>query len=152
MVDAISKILSIILIFVMLVVGPLVWVYTMQNSMAQQQVLLEVTRFIDIVRDTRTITDDNLDELYQRCNTHGIAVDVKVRRAIKSVVVDDDTDEVEIAYTLTEDRDDLYSFNKGDGVQVIVTEIGVSRSRQYIYNVLGADMGALEFQLMGVVG
>lgn len=158
MVDTISKILSIVLIFLMLVLAPLLISYKIDDAVARREILFEVTQFIDKVRDTQSVTDTDLDQLYQNCNSHGLTVDVRVRRLVKTVVIDphpeDDsyTEEVTVEYTINDDPAALYNFNKGDGVQVVVEEIGISPSRSFMYRVLGADSGPLKFTLAGIVG
>ena len=152
MVDTISKILSIVLIFLMLVLAPLLISYKIDDAVARREILFEVTQFIDKVRDTQSVTDADLDQLYQNCNSHGLTVDVRVRRLVKTVVIDPHTEEVTVEYTINDDPAALYNFNKGDGVQVVVEEIGISPSRSFMYRVLGADSGPLKFTLAGIVG
>jgi len=152
MVDTISKILCIVLIFLMLIMAPLLISYKIDDAVARREVLFDTTQFIDTVRDTRIITSEDLDQFYQTCNSHGIAVDIKVRRLVKSVVVDPITQTVEINYTIHDDPDSLRNFNKGDGVQVIINEVGVSSARSYMYRVLGSDSGAFSLTLAGIVG
>lgn len=152
MVDTISKILSIVLIFLMLVLAPLLISYKIDDAVARREVLFEVTQFIDKVRDTQSVTDADLDQFYQNCNSHGLTVDVRVRRLVKTVVIDPHTEEVTVEYMINDDPAALYNFNKGDGVQVVVEEIGISPSRSFMYRVLGADSGPLKFTLAGIVG
>lgn len=152
MVDTISKILSIVLIFLMLVLAPLLISYKIDDAVARREILFEVTQFIDKVRDTQSVTDTDLDQFYQNCNSHGLTVDVRVRRLVKTVVIDPHTEEVTVEYTINDDPAALHNFNKGDGVQVMVEEIGISPSRSFMYRVLGADSGPLKFTLAGIVG
>lgn len=152
MVDTISKILSIVLIFLMLVLAPLLISYKIDDAVARREILFEVTQFIDKVRDTQTVSPEDLDQFYQNCNSHGLTVDVRVRRLVKTVVIDPHTEEVTVEYTINDDPAALYNFNKGDGVQVVVEEIGISPSRSFMYRVLGADSGPLKFTLAGIVG
>ena len=152
MVDTISKILSIVLIFLMLVLAPLLISYKIDDAVARREILFEVTQFIDKVRDTQTVSPEDLDQFYQNCNSHGLTVDVRVRRLVKTVVIDPHTEDVTVEYTINDDPAALYNFNKGDGVQVVVEEIGISPSRSFMYRVLGADSGPLKFTLAGIVG
>ena len=152
MVDTISKILSIVLIFLMLVLAPLLISYKIDDAVARREILFEVTQFIDKVRDTQTVSLEDLDQFYQNCNSHGLTVDVRVRRLVKTVVIDPHTEEVTVEYTINDDPAALHNFNKGDGVQVVVEEIGISPSRSFMYRVLGADSGPLKFTLAGIVG
>jgi len=136
----------------MLIVSPLLISYKMDDAVARREVLFDVTQFIDTVRDTRTVSLGDLDQFYQDCNSHGLTVDVRVRRLVKTVVVDPVTQKVSVNYTINDDVAALANFNKGDGVQVIIKEIGVSPARSYMYSVLGADSGAFTLTLAGIVG
>lgn len=151
MVDTISKILCIVLVFLMLIISPLLISYKMDDAVSRREILLEVTLFIDKVRDTRAITQGELDQFYMACNSHGLSVDVEVRRLVKHVIVDS-SGVLNVDYFTNDDPMALTSFNKGDGIQVIITEIGISPARAYMYNVFGAESGPLEFTLAGIVG
>ena len=152
MVDTISKILCIVLIFLMLIVSPLLISYKIDDAVARREVLFEVTHFIDTVRDTRTVSSGDLDQFYQNCNARGLTVNIEVRRLVKTVVVDPVTQKVAVNYTIVDDPASLTNFSKGDGIQVTVKEIGVSQARSYMYSVLGADSGDFNLTLSGIVG
>ncbi|GHU97109.1 hypothetical protein FACS1894208_12390 [Clostridia bacterium] len=152
MIDTISKILCIVLIFLMLIVAPLLISYKVDDAAARREVLFDVTQFIDKVRDTRALTQGEIDQLYSDCNSHGLAVDVRIRRLIKYITPTDEAGTVKIEYLSTEDIASLGAFSKGDGVQITVKEIAVSPARSYMYGVFGAEDGPLEFTLAGIVG
>jgi hypothetical protein len=151
MIDTISKILSIVLIFLMLIVAPLLISYKIDDAAARREILLEVTLFIDTVRDTRQVSEAQLNALYTRLNSFGLAVDVRVTRMVKHLVIDDNGDVV-IKYFMSDEHTDLMRFNRGDGIQVTVREIGVSPARSFMHNIFGAESGPLEFTLAGIVG
>jgi hypothetical protein len=150
-IDTVSKILCIVLIFLMLIVAPLLISYKINDAVARREILFDVTQFIDKVRDTRALTQGEIDQIYMDCNAHGLSVDVKVKRLIKYIVTDDEGT-ARIRYLTTEDATDLASFSKGDGIQVSVNEIVVSPARSYMYHIFGAEDGALDFTLAGIVG
>ena len=151
MIDTISKILCIVLIFLMLIVAPLLISYKIDDAAVRREILFDVTQFIDKIRDTRIVTQGELNQLYADCNSYGLVVDVRVRRLVRYVLVDDDG-VASVDYFINDDDSALESFSKGDGVQVTVTEIGVSPARGYMYSVFGAESGPLEFTLAGIVG
>ena len=80
--DFINKVITIALIFILLVMAPLLISYKTDEMMAKRQILNDVANFIDMVKDTGSLSQDNLDKLYIDCNSYGIAVDVKVKRLI----------------------------------------------------------------------
>lgn len=154
--DFINKIVTIALIFILLVVSPLLISYKSDEMMAKRLILNDVDTFIEMVRDTGKITQIDLDNLYIQCNSHGLAVDVKVKRMVRAEVykINEITSEPEVitVYQLTDTVADLEAMNKGDVVKVTVEEIGVSTGRRLTYNILKMDEGKFEFSLAGTVG
>lgn len=148
--DFINKIVSIALVFVMLVLAPLLISYKTDEMLAKRQILNEVANFIDMVKDTGSLTQDNLDKLYIDCNAYGLAVDVKVKRLIRTEVTKDG--EATTLYFTVDSVEDLESMNKGDVVKVTVEEIGISSARRLTYNLLKVDEGRFNFSLAGTVG
>jgi hypothetical protein len=135
----------------MLIVAPLLISYKMDDATSRREILMDVTLFIDKIRDIRMVTDAELDDFYTQCNSHGLAVDVRVRRMVKYVLVDDEGLAV-VDYYFNDNPEALLNFNKGDGIQVIVREVGISPARNYMYSVFGAENGPLNFALAGIVG
>lgn len=156
MTDFINKVISLILVFAMLVLGPLVNSYTKSEMLAQRSILNEVQVFIDKVKDTASISESDINDLYIACNAYGIAVDVKVKRIIRTVVTRNDPANINndalTVYIAVDEMGDLININVGDSVQVSIEEIGVSPARKLVYSVLKIDEGPFEFQLAGVVG
>ena len=151
MVDTISKILCILLIFLMLIVAPLLISYKMDDATARRQILFDVTQFIDKVRDTRTVTQAELDQFYADCNSHGLVVDVRVYRLVRYIISDDDG-VASVGYFINDEAEALRNFSRGDGIQVVVKEVGVSPARSYMFGIFGAENGPLDFTLAGIVG
>ena len=148
--DFINKIITIVLIFMMLVLAPLLISYKTDDMMAKRQMLNDVANFIDMVKDTGSLNEEHLDKLYIECNSYGLAVDVKVQRLIRTEVMKNGKSTT-IYYTV-EDIDSLESMNAGDVVKVTVEEVGISTGRMLIYNVLKMDEGKFKFSLAGTVG
>lgn len=153
MVDFINKIITIILVFVMLVLAPQLISYKADEEiLARREILNDVEVFIDKIQDTSSITEDDLNYLYLSCNSHGLTVDVKVKRLIAAAVYDAENDIAQTNYFATDDPESLANINNGDVIQVHVEEVTTSSGRQATYSILGIDEGKLEFTLAGVVG
>lgn len=150
--DFINKIITVILVFVMLVVAPLLISYKSDDMLARREILNDVELFIDKVQDTSAITEDDLNHLYLNCNSHGLTVNVTVKRLIATAVYDNNNNIAQTNYFAVDDKDSLANINAGDVVQVSVEEVTISTSRRATYSILGIDEGALEFTLAGVVG
>lgn len=150
--DFINKIITVILVFVMLVLAPLLISYKTDDMLARREILNTVENFIDKVQDTSSITEDDLNKLYLDCNSHGLTVNVTVKRLISTAVYDNDNDIAQTNYFATDDVESLASINAGDIVQVQVNEVTISSARRATYRLLGLDEGEFEFSLAGVVG
>ena len=148
--DFINKVITIALIFILLVMAPLLISYKTDEMMAKRQILNDVANFIDMVKDTGSLNQDNLDKLYIDCNSYGIAVDVKVKRLIRTEITKDG--ESKTVYYSVDKVEELESMNKGDIIKVTVEEIGISTARRLAYNILKLDEGKFEFSLAGTVG
>ncbi|MBR1453189.1 MAG: hypothetical protein IJ593_00870 [Lachnospiraceae bacterium] len=153
--DFINKIITVILVFLMLVVAPMLISYKTDDILARREILNDVEVFIDKVSDTASITKDDINKLYLDCNSHGLTVNVSVSRLIETSAFDEYNQEARINYFSIDDKDDiefLTSINKGDIIKVTVEEVTVSHSRLALFRILGLDDGGLEFSLAGVVG
>ena len=149
--DFINKVVSIALVFVMLVLAPLLISYKSDDMLAKRVILSDVTSFIDKAKDTSTITQDDLNKLYMACNSHGLAVDVSVKKLIRTDVTDS-TGAITTVYYAVSNPAGLQVMNSGDIVKVTVTEVGIATSRKLMYNILKIDEGQFEFSLAGTVG
>ena len=65
--DFLNKVVTIILIFIMLVLAPLLVSYKTNDMLGRRLILNDVTTFIDQVKDTATITEDDINKLYLDC-------------------------------------------------------------------------------------
>ena len=61
--DFINKIITIILVFVMLVLAPILVSYKNDDMLARREILNDVELFIDKVQDTSSITNDDLNNI-----------------------------------------------------------------------------------------
>lgn len=150
MTDFVNKVVSIALVFVMLVLAPLLISYKSDEMLAKRVILSDVTSFIDKAKDTASITEEDLNKLYITCNSHGIAVDVIVKRLIRADVTKNG--DITTVYYAVDTFEGLSAMNSGDIVKVTVKEVGISTGRRLTYNVLKIDEGPFEFSLAGAVG
>ncbi len=148
--DFINKVVSITLIFIMLVLAPLLISYKSDEMLAKRLILNDVTMFIDKAKDTGSVTEDDLNQLYIQCSSHGMAVNVTVKRMIRTDITKDG--KIATVYYAADELDDLLAMNPDDIVKVTVTEVGVSEGRRLLYNMLKIDDGKFEFSLAGAVG
>lgn len=150
--DFINKVITVIMVFAMLVLAPLLISYKSDNMLARREILNDVEVFIDKVQDTSSITVDDLNNLYMTCNSHGLTVDVDVKRLIATAVYDNDNEIAQTNYFAVDDTESLANINAGDVVKVTIEEVSISSSRRATYAILGIDEGSLKFSLAGVVG
>lgn len=150
--DFINKVITVIMVFAMLVLAPLLISYKSDNMLARREILNDVEVFMDKVQDTSSITVDDLNNLYMTCNSHGLTVDVDVKRLIATAVYDNDNKIAQTNYFAVDDAESLANINAGDIVKVTVEEVSISSSRRATYAILGIDEGSLKFSLAGVVG
>lgn len=150
--DFINKIVTVVLVFVMLVVAPLLVSYKTDDMLAKREILNDVELFIDKIQDTTTISSDDLDKLYLDCNSHGLTVNVTVKRLVATSVYDADMGISQTNYFAVTDEQSLKSINAGDIIQVNVEEVTISPARKATYKILKLDEGPFEFSLAGVVG
>lgn len=150
--DFINKVVTVILVFVMLVIAPILISYKSDEMLAKREILNEVEIFIDKVQDTSAVSSDDIDKLYVDCNSHGLAVDVTVKRLIVTETFNSETDETETHYFAVSDDESLKNINAGDIIQVFVEEVTSSPARTATHTILGIDEGKFSFELAGVVG
>lgn len=148
--DFLNKIVSIVLVFMMLVLAPLLISYKTNDMLGKRLILNDVTTFIDQVKDTSSITEDDLNKLYLDCNSHGLSVNVTVKRLIRNEITKEGV--AQTTYYAVDSFEGLQSINPGDVVQVHVEEIAISGARRLTYSILKIDEGPFEFSLAGAVG
>lgn len=148
--DFLNKVVSIILVFIMLVLAPLLVSYKTNDMLGRRLILNDVTTFIDQVKDTATITEDDINKLYLDCNSHGLNVDVKIKRLIRTEITKEEV--AMTTYFAVDSFSDISALNAGDVIQVHVEEVAFSTARRLTYTLLKIDEGPFEFTLAGAVG
>ena len=147
--DFINKIVTIIMVFAMLVLGPLLLSYKSDTMVSKRLMLNEVSLFLDKTADVRSITEEDVNKLYLACNSYGMSVDVSVKVLMRTAVPTDD--EVKVVYNALDSMDDIRNLRLGDIIQVTVKEVGISVLRRLEYSLAKIDDGEFEFTLAKAV-
>lgn len=156
--DFINKVITVILIFIMLVLGPLLISYLSTDMVTERLVLNEVTQFIDKVTDKAAITQYDLDDLYLGVNAHGGSFNVTVSEyiAASEPLPDGSTRTIYIKRNMEEDMEKssikTVDLNVGDVVKVTVEEVAMSSGKRLLWTLLHVDKGYFEFSMAGSVG
>lgn len=155
--DFLNKVITIILIFVLLVLAPLLISYMSTDMVTERLILNEVTQFIDKTTDKATITQNDLDDLYMGVNAHGNSYNVNVYRyqLVEEALPGDET---KLLYLKLDDVErletkeiDVVELNIKDVVKVTVEEPALSPGKRLFYSVLRVDKGKFSFSLAGTV-
>ena len=161
--DFINKVITIVLIFVMLVLAPLLISYMSTDMTAERLILNDVTQFIDKVTDKYTITDYDLNDLYLAVNSHGGAYEVMVDRyQLYEEPAPESEGGTRILYIRQDDAEQLaddlnypnvtsIDLNTKDVVKVKVKEVALSSGKRLFWSIMRVDKGKLEFSLAGTV-
>lgn len=167
--DFINKVITIVLIFVMLILAPLLISYMTTDMTAERLILNDVTMFIDKVTDKYTITDYDLNDLYLAVNSHGGAYEVTVDRyqlyeepapgtegGTRILYIRQDDAEIladDTNYPAHLDHPEYSSIdlNTRDVVKVTVKEVALSSGKRLFWSIMRVDKGKLEFSLAGTV-
>ena len=156
MTDAVTKVIGVLLAFVLLIFAPMT-ISRMKDDMAARRLVLnEVTAFIDKVTDKGSVTGTDVDDLMIGVNAHGGAFDVQVIRYVR-VAVKDSTrgGEVRSIYYAT---DDVFTVSGGevvlnvsDAIQVRVEGITKTKGQNLIQGLLRVSERPFSFTLAGTV-
>lgn len=161
--DFVNKVITIILIFVMLVLAPLLISYMSTDMVTERLVLNDVSQFIDKVTDKAMITDQDLNTLYLDVNSHGQAYEVTVSRyqmleEPEPAPNGGESESTHMVYVRMDDMDNLVAgdiekveLNVKDVVKVHVQEISMSTGKRLMWTLLRVDKGKFEFSLAGTV-
>lgn len=128
----ISKCISLILVFLMLIVAPLLNVYGTHEMEGRMEILNETTEFLDKSTDKGTIDEDDYNEFALKVEAHGMVLDISVDRMIYTeVLMEDGT--ISGTYIAADDTSVL---NPGDIVRVRLQEISVTPYRKLLTSLL----------------
>ena len=142
-----TRIVSLLLIFLMLIIAPLIYAYSITEMEGRRLILNDVTQFLDKVTDKGTITEDDLTEFTLLINSHGIVIQPVVKRLVRASIV---TPSGEIR-TIHIPVDDLTSLNQRDTVQVKLKEVSSSIYRRILKAILRVDESEFTLEMAAVV-
>ena len=155
--DFINKVITIVLIFVLLVLAPLLISYMSTDMVTERLILNDVSQFIDKVTDKALITQYDLNDLYLAVNSHGGAYEVVVERyqLLEEPVPGSGTKLLYLkhddTYDLMTGKEDEIELNIKDVVKVHVEEVSMSAGKRLFWTILRVDKGKFEFSLAGTV-
>ena len=145
--DIFSKILGIVLAFILLAFAPLT-INALANDLTMKRASInEVTNFINKVTDSGRITDADLADFYLGCASHGVAADVKINRYVK-IINPDGAGGTYTSYVLSTD---IYNWNRGDVIQVTFKAVDWSGAQRILWQLLKMSQPKFEFTLAGKV-
>ena len=113
-----SRIVGLILAFLMLIIAPLINAYGVQEMENKVELLNDVSEFLDKQTDKGGITDEDMDQFYVNVQSHGMILDVKVDRLVKTATESGDGT-IHTTYIAADDNTIL---NKHDILKVKITE------------------------------
>lgn len=132
-----TRVISLAIAFVMLVIAPLVYSYSVTEMEERRELLNETALFLDKVTDKRSITEDDLTEFYLQVSSHGMVLKPTVKRLVRTALIDPDGDVI-ASYIAV---DDLSVLNQKDVVQIELEEVTTSVYRRMMYWILRIDEG-----------
>ena len=157
MTDYISKVITVIMCFVMLVVAPTLMNFATEDGTSRLLILNEMSAFLDKVTDKGTISPKDLDQIYNEVNSHGVILDVEINRMMRVAFTSADSPsggEINEAYIKVDEANsgETIALNTKDVVQIHVYEVIDNPSRKLLYNFLRIDRGAFDATLAKTVG
>lgn len=128
--DFINKIIGLFMVFILLVLAPLI-INSLSTSLTMKRAVLnEMTNFIDKVTDSGRITaPQKTDFFYLGCSSHGVTVDVRIKRYIR-VVNSDGAGSTITTYVLS---DKIDNWNQGDIIEVEVEAIDYTSAQKLMW-------------------
>jgi outer membrane lipoprotein-sorting protein len=130
-----SRIISLVLVFLMLILAPLLYSYCVTEMENRRQLLNEVTSFLDVVTDKKSITNDDMNEFYMKVASYGMVLDVQINRLVKTATLEGDGN-VNVTYIAA---DDISLLNQKDVVQIKLKEKSQSAYQKILSIFIGVD-------------
>lgn len=153
--DIISKVIGVLLAFVLLILAPMTISRAADDAAMKRLVLNEVTNFIDKVTDKGDITAADYNDLVLGINAHGGSFDVSVIRYVRMTVKDNinAANGVKTIYSAADEKvgSGTVSLDIGDSVQVRVEQIGKTKGQSLLQSLLKVFEEPFGFTLAGTV-
>ena len=145
--DLFSKILGIILAFILLAFAPMT-IQALSNDLTMKRASInEVTNFINKVTDSGKITDAELSDFYLGCASNGVVADVKVKR-YRRIVNPDGAGGTVTTYVLSNDSK---NYDQGDVIEVSFKAVDYTGAQRILWQLLKLAQPKFEFTLAGKV-
>ena len=156
MADTISKIIGIILAFVLLVFAPMTISRMTDDMAAKRCVLNEVEMFIDRITDKSSVSGYDVNDLLLGINLYGGTFDAEVTH-YKKVAVSDGAGGANSIYIASDfnintlGEGNKIELEQGDAIQVKVTGIGITKGQSLLQVFFHVIEKPFEFSLAGTV-
>lgn len=152
----IQSVITIVLLALGLIVGPIITYQTSEASLARQAIVNDTNQFLNGLSDRAYVTGAELDEYYSQINSHGLKMNAEFQVSMKAPSTDAEGNAVTLTITKYNDFDLLDSeekrlFNKGDIIEVDLEEVGVSYWRSLLHQLLRLDPGGFEYHMADTV-
>ena len=128
----------------MLIIAPLINAYGVQEMENKVELLNDVSEFLDKQTDKGGITDEDMDQFYVNVQSHGMILDVKVDRLVKTAT--DGT--IHTTYIAADDNTIL---NKHDILKVKITEKSSTPYKRLLNVVLRMDDNPYKLEMAKMV-
>lgn len=149
MTDVFGKVLSLILAFVLLIIGPLTITLMMDEVQDRRTAMNEVSNFISEVADTRTLTDSQLENFYIGLSATSLNVDADIVKYVK--IINPDPKNPGSTYTTYMATESLSEWKQGDVIKVTVKSVAANRVTAFVQNVVGMLLPEFEYTEAGRV-
>lgn len=151
MTDFISKVISIVIVFLMLIVGPMTISYSQSLMESKRQILNDTELFLDKITDKKSITDTDLNDFYMAINSHGMVLDATVKKIRVAQTADQPNEVIYIGVSSNPGVNEIDQLGTQEIVQVLVREVTQSKAKRMIYQVLKIDEGNYHLELAKMV-
>lgn len=142
-----SRIVGLILAFLMLIIAPLINAYGVQEMEDKVELLNDVSEFLDKQTDKGGITDEDMDQFYVNIQSHGMILDVKVDRLVKTATESGDGT-IHTTYIAADDNSIL---NKHDILKVKITEKSSTPYKRLLNVILRIDDNPYKLEMAKMV-
>lgn len=131
----------------MLIIAPLINAYGVQEMENKVELLNDVSEFLDKQTDKGGITDEDMDQFYVNVQSHGMILDVKVDRLVKTATESGDGT-IHTTYIVADDNTIL---NKHDILKVKITEKSSTPYKRLLNVVLRMDDNPYKLEMAKMV-
>lgn len=152
----INSVLTIILIGIAFICGPVLNYQTSQVSLARQQIVNETDTFLNGLSDKAYVTGQDLNKFYLDINKYGLKMNATIQVSLQAPSTDLEGKPISLNIVKYNDFDlmdntDKRIFNKGDIIEIDLKEIGTSSWRKILYNLLRLDPGGFKYHMSDIV-